>query len=162
MALSSTSPICESTRARAGGAWTSAASGVAPPGSLGAGSNGGSSRQCRAASRVGGGGQLLAQRGTERGFQPGGNAQRIDHRRPALAVLHRQHFGQGMRLGRQLGVRRVGGGLPLARGGQRRTGRGAGLLRGGKAVACRCQSGFGGRLFRAGGLERRGIDGLRR
>ena len=47
---SSTSPVCDSTRASAGGAWTNAASGVAPPGSLGAGSNGGSSRQCRAAS----------------------------------------------------------------------------------------------------------------
>ena len=64
-----------------------------------------------------------------------------------------------MRLRRQLGVRRVGGGLSLAGGSQRRTGRGAGLLRGNKGVACRPQNSFGGGLFRACGLECRGIDG---
>ena len=42
---------------------------------------------------VGGRGQLLAQSRPERCFQAGGHTQRIDHRRPALAILHRQHLG---------------------------------------------------------------------
>ena len=109
---------------------------------------------------VGRRGQLLTQSRPERGFQAGGDTQRIDHRRPALAILHRQHFGQRARLCRKFGVCRIGGGLSLARGCERRPGGRADLLRGVEPGARRRESGFGDLLFRGRRFQRHGFDGL--
>ena len=111
---------------------------------------------------VGGRRQFLAQRRTQRRLQPGRHGERIDHRRPAFAILDRQHLGERLRLGRELRPRRFGA----------RTAAPAQPRRAAAAAAPRlldrlqrraggAASGGGARLLLAvGRREQRGIDRL--
>ncbi len=109
---------------------------------------------------VGSGGQFLAQRCAQRSLQPERNDQRIDHRRPLLAILHRQHVRECIRFGGQPGKRGIRCRLPLARRGKGRSGGGPIRFGSGQHGVGRRQGGFGGGLLGAGSLECRGIDRL--
>ena len=105
-----------------------------------------------------GGGQFFAQGGAERGFQPIRHHQGIDHGRPAFAVLDREHFGQGLRLGRQLGAGRIGARLGFPGCCQGGCGRRANLFDLLQGVAEFGQRGFGGGLLALGFIQPGRID----
>ena len=108
------------------------------------------------------GGQFLPQYRAECGFQPGGDCQRVDHGRPALAVFHGQNFGQCLRLGGQPGSRRFGGRQRFPRGQKRRAGRQPGLLRLFQSGPSGCDGGVGGGGLGFGARQQGGVDLLRR
>ena len=100
-----------------------------PTGRPGIGSNGGSSRQCRAASRSAAEVSSSPSAAPSAASRPAGtvSASTIGGQRsPSFTA---STSARALRLGGQLGARRVGGGLPLARGGQRRHGRPRGPAR---------------------------------
>ena len=49
-------------------------------------------------------GQFLPERRTKSGFEAVGDGEGVDHRRPAFAVLHRQHLGERQGLGCEAGT----------------------------------------------------------
>ena len=160
---SSTSPICDRARASAGGPCDQPVKRSRAGRQLGGRIE---RQQFPPMSRgvtVGSRGQLLAQRRAERGFQPGGHAERVHHRRPTLAVLHREDFASARASAASRAATEFGGRLTLARGGQRRPGCGTGLLGGRKGVARRRSERLRLPSARsAGGIERARIHGLRR
>ena len=100
--------------------------------------------------------QFLTQNRTQGGFQPIGDRQGINHRRPTLAILHRQHFRQRLCLCRQSRSDRISRGLPVPRRCQRRRGRRARLFRQLNSDPSRRQPGI-----RLGRIRRRPRDHCR-
>ena len=78
--------------------------------------------------RIGGGGEFFAQCRAERCFQAGGDLQRVDHGRPAFAVLDGEHLGECPHFGGEFGARGLGGVMAGARVRHVRLGRAAGML----------------------------------